>query len=135
MVTATRDDWKAGLEDVVAARSAICAVDGAGGRLYYRGYEIGDLAGRVSFEEVTQLLWEGELPEPAPGRAFAALLAEARGLPAEVAALLHTLPRDCHPLDALRTAISLAAIRDPDVRSSDPAANHRKAIRLMALVP
>jgi 2-methylcitrate synthase len=135
MATATRDDWKAGLEDVVAARSAICAVDGTAGRLYYRGYEIGDLAGRVSFEEVTQLLWEGELPEPASGRAFAALLAEARGLPAEVAALLHTLPRECHPLDALRTAISLAAIRDPDVRANDPAANHRKAIRLMALVP
>src|SRR6185295_4895508 len=103
--------------------------------LYYRGYEIGDLAGRVSFEEVTQLLWDGELPEPAAGRAFAASLTEARGLPAEVAALLRTLPRDCHPLDALRTAISLAAVRDPDVRSSDPEANRRKAIRLMALVP
>ena len=36
--TATQEDWKAGLEDVVAARSAICAVDGAAGRLYYRGY-------------------------------------------------------------------------------------------------
>jgi len=39
--------WKAGLEDVVAARSAICQVDGAAGRLYYRGYEIGDLAHAV----------------------------------------------------------------------------------------
>jgi citrate synthase len=133
--TATQEDWKAGLEDVVAARSGICAVDGTAGRLYYRGYEIGDLAGRVTFEEVTQLLWDGELPEPAAGRAFATGLAGARGLPTEVADLLRTLPRDCHPLDALRTAISLAAVRDPDVRSSDPDANRRKAVRLMALVP
>jgi citrate synthase len=40
-------DWKAGLEDVIATRSAICAIDGTAGRLYYRGYEIGELAGVV----------------------------------------------------------------------------------------
>ena len=57
--------WKAGLEDVIAARSAICQVDGVNGRLYYRGYEIGDLAGAVSFEDVTALLWHGELPDAA----------------------------------------------------------------------
>src|SRR5438034_1197832 len=57
--------WKAGLEDVIAARSAICQVNGEAGRLYYRGYEVGELAGAVSFEEVTALLWFGELPGPA----------------------------------------------------------------------
>ncbi len=128
-------DWKAGLEDVVATRSAICTVDGAVGRLYYRGYEIGDLAGRATFEEVTHLLWFGELPGAAEGEAFSARLAGARGLPAPVAALLRTLPRDCHPLDALRTAVSLAAMLDPDVRSDAPEANLAKAVRLMALVP
>ncbi len=54
--------WKDGLEDVVAARTAICQIDGAAGRLYYRGYEIGDLAHAVTFEEVRHLLWFGELP-------------------------------------------------------------------------
>jgi len=132
---ATLTDWKAGLEDVVATRSAICTVDGAAGRLYYRGYEIADLAGRVSFEEVTHLLWFGELPGAADGRAFAARLAGARGLPAPVAALLRTLPRACHPLDALRTAISLAATHDPDVRADSPEANLAKSVRLTALVP
>ena len=53
------DDFKAGLEDVIAARSAICAIDGAAGRLYYRGYEIGELAGAVPFETVTALLARG----------------------------------------------------------------------------
>ncbi len=127
--------WKAGLEDAIAARSAICRVDGAAGRLYYRGYEIGELAGAVSFEDVTALLWFGEPPRPSEAVAFAARLRAARGLPAPVQALLERLPRDTHPLDALRTAVSLAAAHDPDARSSDREANLRKAVRLMTLVP
>jgi citrate synthase len=128
-------DWKAGLEDVVAARSAVCAIDGGAGRLYYGGYEIGDLAGTVAFEDVTRLLWFGELPTTDEGRAFRARLAEARALPAPLVALLRSLPRDCHPLDALRTAVSFAAALDPDAGSIDADANLRKAFRLMALVP
>jgi citrate synthase len=127
--------WKTGLEDVIAARSAICRVDGEAGRLYYRGYEIGDLAAAASFEDVTRLLWFGELPTAAERVDFNARLDESRGLPPQVAALLRSLPRDCHPLDALRTAVSLAAARDPDARSSDDGANLRKAFRLMTLVP
>jgi citrate synthase len=129
------DDWKAGLEDVIAARSGICTIDGAQGRLYYRGYEIGELAGQVSFEDVTWLLWHGELPTPAESREFAARLEAARALPPPVREMLEGLPRDAHPLDALRTAVSLAASVDPDVRSNDPEANLRKACRIMTLVP
>src|SRR5438046_6045364 len=92
------DQWKAGLEDVIAARSAVCTIDGAAGRLYYRGYEIGDLAGAVPFEDVTQLLWFGELPAPDAARAFRALLAAARELPPPLVALLRGLPRDGHSL-------------------------------------
>ena len=128
-------DWKAGLEDVIATRSAICAIDGAAGRLYYRGYEIGELASAVSFEAVTHLLWFGELPGPDDAGSFAGRLAAARGLPAPVLAMLRALPRSCHPLDALRSAVSLAAAFDPDVAAADEAANLRKACRLMALVP
>jgi citrate synthase len=127
--------WKAGLEDVIAARSAVCQVDGEAGRLYYRGYEIGDLAAAASFEDVTRLLWFGELPTASERADFQARLDQPRGLPPEIAALLRSLPRDCHPLDALRTAVSLAAIRDPDARSSEDGANLRKAFRLMTLVP
>src|SRR5712664_4316911 len=127
--------WTAGLEDVIAARSAICRVDGEAGRLFYRGYEIGELAGVVPFEEVTALLWSGELPAPAEAAAFGARLAAARGLPGPVLAFLERLPRDAHPLDALRTAVSLAATHDPDGRRGDPDANVRKAVRLMTLVP
>ncbi|MGH7356756.1 MAG: citrate/2-methylcitrate synthase [Candidatus Rokuibacteriota bacterium] len=127
--------WKAGLEDVIAARSAITAIDGRAGRLYYRGYEIGELAGRIPFEDVTRLLWDGELPSQAESAAFRGELAAARGLPAELTALLRSLPRGCHPLDALRTAVSFAASLDPDAGRDDPEANRRKAIRLVSLVP
>lgn len=127
--------WKTGLEDVIAARSAICQVDGEVGRLYYRGYEIGDLAAAARFEDVTRLLWFGELPTAAERADFTARLDAARGLSPEIVAMLRSLPRDCHPLDALRTAVSLAATRDPDTRASDEAANLRKAYRLMTLVP
>ena len=127
--------FKDGLEDVIAARSAICAIDGAAGRLYYRGYEIGELAGTVPFEDVTLLLWRGELPTATEAAEFRARLQGERGLPAPVVDLLRSLPPDCHPLDALRTAVSLAAARDPDARASDAEANLRKSVRLLDRVP
>ncbi|HSF06620.1 MAG TPA: citrate/2-methylcitrate synthase [Methylomirabilota bacterium] len=128
-------EWKTGLEDVIAARSAICQVDGVAGRLYYRGYEIGELADAVPFEDVTALLWFGELPGATAAAEFRARLTAARGLPGAVLDLLRSLPRDTHPLDALRTAVSLAASGDPDVRASDAEANLAKAVRLLNLVP
>src|SRR5262245_31047052 len=127
--------WKAGLEDVVATRSSVCTVDGQAGRLYYRGYEIADLAGRVPFEDVTHLLWFGDLPEGTAAQAFAARLRATRGLSPASLALLRSLPKETHPLDALRTVVSLAATEDPDVRLGDLDANLRKAVRIMSLVP
>ncbi len=127
--------WKAGLEDVVATRSAVCRVDGEAGRLFYRGYEIADLARAATFEDVTYLLWFGELPDAAASAEHRRRLAATRGLPKEIRALLEALPRDTHPLDALRTAVSLAATLDPDTRASDVEANVRKGYRLMNLVP
>src|SRR5438093_10277703 len=106
--------WKAGLEDVIAARSAVCAIDGAAGRLFYRGYEIGELAGVVPFEEVTALLWSGERPDTARAADFRARLEAARGLPAPIEAMLRGLSRDSHPLNAIRTALCLDVSTAPD---------------------
>src|SRR2546428_130822 len=127
--------WKAGLEDVIAARSAICRVDGEAGRLYYRGYEIGDLARAVSFEDVTALLWFGELPSTAEAVAFAAPLRAARRLPAPGKALLERPPRDTHPLDALRTGGSRAAPHAPGARPRERGAHLRKAVPPGSPVP
>jgi citrate synthase len=131
----TRAAWKAGLEDVVAGRSAVCSIDGEAGRLHYRGYEIGDLAGAVPFEDVTWLLWTGERPLPAEAARFRRDLAATRGVAEPVVGVLRALPASTHPLDALRTAVSFAATLDPDAGAGHPAANLRKARRLMTLVP
>lgn len=127
--------WTAGLEDVIAARSAICAIDGEAGRLYYRGYEVADLVEVASFEEVTFLLWFGELPTSEERVVFEARLRQGRALPAPVWEFLQRLPRSAHPLEALRTAVSLAASHDPDAAGTDREATVRKALRLVNLVP
>src|SRR5262249_18018272 len=88
-----------------------------------------------SFEETTHLLWFGELPLTPEAEAFASRLRAARALPPPVLALLRTLPADAHPLDALRTAVSLAAMVDPDRHAGHAEANLAKAIRLTTLVP
>jgi len=124
--------FKAGLEDVVAANSAICDVDGTGGRLRYRGYDIGDLAERASYEEVAYLLWFGELPGVAALQRFAADLAGQRQVAADLLEAMQRFPPAAHPLEALRSAVSLQAMFDPDARDIGREATLRKSTRLTA---
>jgi citrate synthase len=129
------EGFKAGLEDVVANTSEICFIDGHEGRLVYRGYNVADLAETTSFEEVVYLLWKGDLPTKTQLTQLRAELAESAPLSPPVKSLLKSLPHETHPMDALRTAVSLAGIYDPDGASMSPEANHRKAVRLVAQVP
>jgi citrate synthase len=127
--------FKAGLEDVVAGQSDICYIDGKEGRLVYRGYNIVDLAAHSSFEEVVYLLWEGHLPDANELQAITRELGETRALPDPVLALLHSLPKNTLPMDALRTAVSLLGIYDSEANVMTPEANRRKAARLTARIP
>src|SRR5579862_4824558 len=129
-MTATAD----GLRDVIIGPSEICDVQPAG-NLYYRGYNIHDLADHSTFEEVVYLLWQGHLPLPAELAAFRADLAAHRALPAGVLALLHGFPQSAHSMDALRTAVSALGMFDPDTGNDSQDANMRKAMRLQAQVP
>jgi len=86
---------KAGLEDVVAANSAICDIIGGEGKLTYRGIDIHELALHSSFEETTYLLWFGSLPAEASLRQFTADLAARRRLPDEIIALVRRLRCPC----------------------------------------
>jgi citrate synthase len=98
--------WSPGLEGVVAGQTALSLVDGANGRLLYRGSPIGELVERGSYASVAELLWTGEWrPEarlhPAP-------------LPEPVVVALRALPRETPPMDALRTAVSVwGTVRKP----------------------
>jgi citrate synthase len=91
--------YSPGLAGVIGAESAIALVDGDRGRLLYRGYPIGQLVARGTYAEVADLLWTGEWH---PGAEL-----HPRPVPAPVLASLRELPRDAHPMDALRTAVSV----------------------------
>ncbi len=126
----------AGLEDVVAGESSICYIDGLKGVLRYRGYPIQELAERATFEEVVYLLWNGELPKRAELDEFRRLLGEAGRVPEPVYDALRALPKDIHPMAAVRTAVSVAGHYDPDAEAGprDPHAARRSAARLQAWI-
>lgn len=128
-------EFKAGLEDVVALTSDLCFIDGKEGRLVYRGYDAVDLSEHATFEEVVFLLWHGKLPDRDQLTMLQKELAAQRSLAPAVRNLLATLPKATLPMDALRTAVSLAGIYDPDGDAMDQEANHRKALRLVAQIP
>src|SRR5215216_5971634 len=96
-----------GLEGVVAASTALSHVFGEEGRLVYRGYDIHELAGKASFEEVAYLLWRGHLPNRAELNDLQNKLEENRALQPVVIDVLRALPEGSEPLDALRSGLSV----------------------------
>lgn len=95
-----------GLAGVVAGKSAIATV-GTGTGLFYRGYNIYDLAAKCEFEEVAYLLLEGKLPNSAELTEFKAQLIKDRELPREVKETLKLIPANAHPMDVMRTGCSI----------------------------
>lgn len=133
--TSPKPRSKAGLEGVVAVPSSICFIDGAAGRLVYRGYEIGDLVEHATFEEVAFLLWEGDLPDREQLAGLREELGRGAAIPPHVMSLLKDLPKQTQPMDALRTAVSALATADPDLENDDRPADRRKAARITAQLP
>ncbi|MFW6201477.1 MAG: citrate/2-methylcitrate synthase [Gemmatimonadota bacterium] len=121
-----------GLEGVVAAQTELSKVYGEEGRLIYRGYEIGDLAEHTTFEEVCHLLWNGDLPDAGALDALRGRFAEERSVDDRLIELLRGLPRETHPMAALRTAVSAAGCFDPDAEKMDQESNRRKALSITA---
>jgi len=107
-------EFKKGLEGAITNESAISYVDGANGKLIYRGYSIDDLcAGGGGYEETAYLLLYGKLPNRGELDAFSADLASRRGVPGEVKDLIGRIARRCHPMSALRTAVSMLGCLNP----------------------
>jgi citrate synthase len=124
-----------GLADVVAASTALSDIDGRAGRLSYRGYDIHQLAGAATFEEIAYLLQRGAPPSRADLASYRAELTAGRALGPLVAASLPAVSRGQEPMAALRSLVSLAGADDPDAGTSEPAADLRKAARLTAQQP
>jgi len=120
-------EYVPGLEGIVAAQTAISLVDGANGRLVYRGYVIADLAEDMSFEEVAHLLWYGRLPTRAELDGLTLEMAGSRTLTPAAVATLEALPAGTDPMDVLRSVVSVQGVEHRLEKPAIPLAIHATA--------
>ena len=123
-----------GLRDVAAAETRISFVDPLGA-LYYSGYDIDDLVGKVCYEEVAHLLLYNKLPTKSELELFRTLLVSEMKLPRALLKSIQRTPPSGHPIEVLRTAVSILGMYDPEHDDNSDPANQRRAIQLVAKVP
>jgi citrate synthase len=124
-----------GLRGFKVASTKISDVDGAIGKLVYRGYLAKDLSGKVSFEELVHLLLFEKLPTKDESDQLNAQLVSERHIPKEMIAALKTRPKDALPMDILQSGVSMLAHHDPDTKEHSREAALRMAIKLIAKFP
>jgi citrate synthase len=129
------DSLSKGLEGVVAAQTRLSDVRGDAGELIYAGYDINELAGKVSYEEVIHLLHWNRLPSRKELAELKSILAAARDLPQGVIDILRLIPRNTPPMDAIRTAVSALGCFDPQRDDHSYDDERRKAMQLIAQIP
>jgi 2-methylcitrate synthase len=120
------------LSGVAAGNTALCSVGRSGNDLHYRGYDILDVADACEFEEIAYLLVHGKLPNAAELKGYKAKLKSLRGLPQAVRAALEALPAGTHPMDVMRTGVSVLGCALPEKDDHNGAGARDIADRLMA---
>ncbi|MET0350999.1 MAG: 2-methylcitrate synthase [Rhizobacter sp.] len=120
------------LSGTTAGNTALCTVGRTGNDLHYRGYDILDLATACEFEEVAHLLVHGKLPNAPELFAYKAKLRGLRGLPAALRNVLEQLPAATHPMDVMRTAVSVLGCVLPEKDDHNHPGARDIADRLMA---
>ena len=120
------------LSGTVAGNTALCTVGRSGNDLHYRGYDILDLATSCEFEEIAHLLVHGKLPTAVELAAYKARLRSLRGLPAHLKLALEQLPAATHPMDVLRTGVSVLGCLLPEKEDHAAAGARDIADHLMA---
>lgn len=128
-------DIKKGLAGVVVDTTSVSKVNPETNSLLYRGYPVQELAASCSFEEVAYLLWHGELPDQRQLAEFEQLERSQRALDHNVKRVIDDLPATAHPMDVVRTAVSVIGANDPDAADASPESNLRKSITLLAKLP
>ncbi len=121
-----------GLAGVSAGATALCTVGKEGAGLTYRGYDIYDLADNATFEEVAYLLLKGHLPNQSELDAYIATLKTLRALPDQLKQVLEMIPADTHPMDVLRSGVSILGNIEPE---GDFENQQHVADRLLACIP
>jgi 2-methylcitrate synthase len=120
------------LSGVPAGNTALCTVGRSGNDLHYRGYDILDFADEAEFEEVAYLLVHEKLPDAAELAQYKKKLRSLRGLPSQVKAALEQVPASAHPMDVMRTGVSVLGTMEPEKDDHSPAGAREIADRLMA---
>jgi len=125
-----------GLEGIVANSTRLSDVLGQEGILIYEGYDINELAGKASYEEVVYLLWYGHLPNQHQLEEITHRLRSERDLPEGIIDFIKAAPSTANPMDILRTAISMLGLYDDeqDIEGEAEAANRRRAISITAKI-
>ncbi len=124
-----------GLRGVKVATTKISDVDGRAGKLIYRGYLTGDLADKVSYEEVVYLLLYEKLPNVAELSRFKERLSVHRQLPIELIETFRNMPRKALPMDVVQASVAILANYDPEIRKPSKKSTMESAIRLIAKFP
>ena len=122
----------AGLRGQNAGQTTLCTVGRTGTGLTYRGYDIADLAGGATFEEVAHLILYGELPSVDELDAYRTRLKGLRGLPAPLKQVLERIPAEAHPMDVMRTGCSMLGNLEPEGGFER---QHQVADRLLGALP
>ena len=120
------------LSGVPAGNTALCTVGRSGNDLHYRGYDILDVATTCEFEEIAHLLVHGKLPTKSELAGYKAKLRSLRGIPASVKTVLEQLPASTHPMDVMRTAVSMLGCVMPEKDDHNHPGARDIADRLMA---
>ncbi|MEZ5461865.1 2-methylcitrate synthase [Dokdonella sp.] len=120
------------LSGVAAGNTALCTVGKTGNDLHYRGYDILDVATTCEFEEIAHLLVHGTLPTRAELAAYKSKLKSLRGIPASLKAALEQIPASAHPMDVMRTGVSVLGCVMPEKDDHNHPGARDIADRLMA---
>ncbi|MGC5171787.1 bifunctional 2-methylcitrate synthase/citrate synthase [Micromonospora sp. DT81.3] len=131
----TEPEIKKGLAGVTVDYTAVSKVNPDTNSLLYRGYPVQELAATQPFEAVAFLLWNGELPTAEELERFRSLERSQRALDDNVKTAIDLIPLTSHPMDVVRTAVSVIGASDPESEDSTRETNLRKSMVLFAKLP
>ena len=129
------EEIKKGLLGIVVDETTISHVVPELSALTYRGYTVQELCDKCDFEEVAYLVLNGELPNKGQLKKFIKQERSERKLSKQILNDIKKMPRNAHPMDVIRTCVSLMALEDKDTKDNSPKANMRKAMRIFAKTP
>jgi 2-methylcitrate synthase len=129
------EEIKKGLLGIVVDETTVSHVVPELSALTYRGYTVQELCDKCDFEEVAYLVLNGDLPNKKQLKKFIKEERSERKLSKQILANIQKMPKNAHPMDVIRTCVSLMALEDKDTKDNSPKANMRKAMRIFAKTP